>query len=133
MISPLTLDDDKDASPSDMEPKSGTKFRIAQGNEFDQVSDKNKLNEMLETHSRKRLTLSKTLSIKKPKLAEKFKQEEKELMKRVARAERGNSELDTHDLPIGDIKVDWRYFNADVYSTDRKWTEVAEIAENNKE
>ena len=50
-------------------------------------------------------------------------------MARVARRERGNSELDTTDLPIGDIKLDWRYFNSDVYSTDLSWMEVSKIAE----
>lgn len=58
-----------------------------------------------------------------------FRNAEKELIKRVARAERGNSELDTHDLPIGELKVNWRYFNSDMYGTDRKVSEVSAIAE----
>ena len=57
--------------------------------------------------------------------------DEKELMTRIARHERGNSEFDTHDLPIGDRKVDWRHFNADMYGTDRKWQEIEEIARSN--
>ena len=56
---------------------------------------------------------------------------EQDLMRRVARAERGNSEFDTHDLPIGDRIVDWRYFTADMYGTDRKWEEIAETARAN--
>ena len=84
---------------------------------------------MLENHSRKRLTLSKKISYKQPKILKKFKTEEENLMARVARRERGNSELDTTDLPIGDIKLDWRYFNSDVYSTDLSWMEVSKIAE----
>ena len=87
------------------------------------------MNEMLENHSRKRLTLSKKISYKQPKILKKFKTEEENLMARVARRERGNSELDTTDLPIGDIKLDWRYFNSDVYSTDLSWMEVSKIAE----
>ena len=87
------------------------------------------MNEMLENHSRKRLTLSKKISYKQPKILKKFKTEEENLMARVARRERGNSELDTTDLPIGDLKLDWRYFNSDVYSTDLSWKEVSKIAE----
>lgn len=53
--------------------------------------------------------------------SERFQREESDLMKRVARQERGNSEFDTHDLPLGDRTVGWRYFNADMYGSDRKW------------
>lgn len=78
------------------------------------------LEQDLERHSKRRLTLSKyNTSPPSPSDINQFMQDERELMKRVSRIQRGNSELDTHDYPQGDIKLDWRYFNTDLYGDER--------------
>ena len=50
-------------------------------------------------------------------------------MKRVSRRERRASECDTHDLPLSEVIVDWKHFNTDMYSSDKKYDDVRSIAE----
>ena len=54
------------------------------------------------------------------------------MIRRIQRNERGVSEFDTTDLPIGDKKVEWWHFNADIYGTDRSYTEISNIALENE-
>lgn len=60
-----------------------------------------------------------------------IKDEQVRLMKRVSRRERRASECDTHDLPLSEVIVDWKHFNTDMYSSDRKYDELRSIAEQN--
>lgn len=92
------------------------------------------LQEELSQHKAVRSNMSAKGSTKhsvKRQQTEKFQRSEKDLMAKVARIERGNSEFDTHDLPVGDRVVDWRYFCSDMYGTDRKWEEIEDIINEN--
>lgn len=88
----------------------------------------------MEKHSKRRLTLSKYNTIPaSPLEINRLLSEEQELMKRVSRIQRGNSELDTNDFPVGELKLDWRYFNTDLYGTERQWEDIKYIALENAE
>ena len=47
--------------------------------------------------------------------------------------ERRGSELDTTELPLSDIVIDWRLFNSDFKSSNKNVNEIAMIANNNKD
>ena len=54
------------------------------------------------------------------------------IMKKVSASELGASEYDQGAHPIREKSIiDWRNFNTDMYSTDRSFTEIAEIAVEN--
>ena len=54
------------------------------------------------------------------------------LMGEAARAELAASEYDQRAHPIRSVStIDWRNFNTDMYSTDRSYTEIADVADNN--
>ena len=94
----------------------------------DKTNDKY-LEQDLEKHSKRRLTLSKyNTSPPSPNDINKFMNDERELMRRVSRIQRGNSEMDTHDYPQGDIVLDWRYFNTDLHGNERDWEDIKFMA-----
>ena len=83
----------------------------------------------LQKHSKRRLTLSKYNSVPVSQDdVKKFMRDERELMKRVSRMQRGNSELDTHDFPQGELKLGWRLFNTDLHGSERNWEDIKYIA-----
>ena len=49
-------------------------------------------------------------------------------MKRLSRCERRASEFDTMDLPISEVIIDWKHFNSDLFSTDRSYLDIEQIA-----
>ena len=58
--------------------------------------------------------------------------DELETMRKLARFERKESEVNVLELPITDNVLDWRLFNTDMASTDRKYEEVKAICDNNQ-
>ena len=60
-----------------------------------------------------------------------IKLEQESIMKRVSRVERRASETDTHDLPLSEVVVDWKHFNCDLYSSDKKFDDVEYLADAN--
>ena len=54
------------------------------------------------------------------------------IMKEASALELGASEYDLGAHPIQSRStLDWRNFNTDMYSTDRSYTEIADVADNN--
>ena len=52
-------------------------------------------------------------------------------MQRVNRAERRCSEFDFTELPKSRILLDWRLFNSNFKSEDKKWKDIENLAEAN--
>lgn len=53
-----------------------------------------------------------------------LKKETDNLMKRVSRIERRASEIDSHDLPLAEVIVDWQHFNCDMGSKDKPFDDL---------
>ena len=52
-------------------------------------------------------------------------------MEKIGRMERRGSETDTTQFPTSDHVLEWQAFNSDLYSTERKFSEVERIANEN--
>ena len=53
-------------------------------------------------------------------------------MKKISKNELGASEFDVETSPINRASIlDWRLFNTDMYSTNRSWKEISDVAEQN--
>jgi len=61
-----------------------------------------------------------------------LKQDEKSMNKRLIRVERRASELDTTELPVSDILINWREFNTNLYSTQHTFNEIIHLIKENK-
>lgn len=53
-------------------------------------------------------------------------------MKRVNQAERRCSEFDYTDLPKSRLLLDWRLFNSNFKSEDKKWKSIEALAKANE-
>ena len=58
--------------------------------------------------------------------------DEVEVMNKLARFERKNSEVNYMELPSSNQVLDWRLFNTDMASTDFKYEKVKAICDNNQ-
>ena len=57
--------------------------------------------------------------------------DEKDIIRKIVKHERRNSEMDTVALPVTSKVLDWTKFNTDFMSTDRQFSEVRAICDNN--